>query len=76
MKILLVEDHPELCEWVAKSLRQAGYAVDVADRGDHAEHFLLTGEYDGVLLDLLQERGSDLTMLIAAAVKPASDTAN
>ncbi|QAU35666.1 response regulator [Janthinobacterium sp. 17J80-10] len=52
MKILLVEDHPELCEWVAKSLRQSGYAVDIAARGDHAEHFLLTGEYDGVLLDL------------------------
>ena len=38
MKILLVEDHPELCEWVAKSLRQSGYAVDIADCGEHAEH--------------------------------------
>ena len=52
MKILLVEDHPELCEWLAKSLGQAGYVVEIADRGDHAEHHLLTGEYDGVLLDL------------------------
>lgn len=52
MKILLVEDHPELCEWVAKALRQAGYAVDTTERGDHAEHLLMTGQYDGVLLDL------------------------
>ena len=51
MKILLVEDHPELAEWVAKSLRQDGYAVDTADCGNHAEHYLLTGDYDGVLLD-------------------------
>ncbi len=80
MRILLVEDHPELCEWVAKSLRQAGYAVDTTDRGDHAEHHLLTGEYDGVLLDLslpgrdgldvlrrLRDRGSRVPVLIFTA---------
>jgi two-component system response regulator TctD len=80
MKILLVEDHPELCEWVAKSLRQSGYAVDTADRGDHAEHYLLAGEYDGVLLDLslpgkdgldvlksLRARGSRVPVLIFTA---------
>lgn len=80
MKILLVEDHPELCEWVAKSLRQAGYAVDTAERGDHAEHFLSIGEYDGVLLDLslpgkdgldvlrdLRRRGSRVPVLIFTA---------
>ena len=80
MKILLVEDHPELSEWVAKSLRQVGYAVDVTDRGDHAEHLLLTGDYDGVLLDLslpgkdglevlrsLRARGSHVPVLIFTA---------
>lgn len=80
MRILLVEDHPELCEWVAKSLRQTGYAVDVTDRGDHAEHHLLTGQYDGVLLDLslpgrdglevlsrLRSRGSRVPVLIFTA---------
>lgn len=80
MKILLVEDHPELCEWVAKALRQAGYVVDTTDRGDHAEHHLLTGDYDGVLLDLslpgadgldvlrqLRARGSHVPVLIFTA---------
>ncbi|MBS1159048.1 MAG: response regulator [Proteobacteria bacterium] len=80
MRILLVEDHPELCEWVAKALRQAGYVVDTTDRGDHAEHHLLTGEYDGVLLDLslpgkdglevlrhLRARGSRVPVLIFTA---------
>jgi two-component system response regulator TctD len=80
MRILLVEDHPDLCEWVAKSLRQAGYVVDTAERGDHAEHFLLTGTYDGVLLDLslpgkdgldvlrsLRARGSRVPVLIFTA---------
>jgi two-component system response regulator TctD len=80
MKILLVEDHPELCEWVAKALRQEGYVVDTTDRGDHAEHYLLTGDYDGVLLDLslpgkdglevlrnLRARGSHVPVLIFTA---------
>lgn len=80
MRILLVEDHPELCEWVAKALQQDGYAVDIADCGNHAEHYLLTGDYDGVLLDLslpgkdgldvlrsLRSRGSRVPVLIFTA---------
>jgi two-component system response regulator TctD len=80
MRILLVEDHPELCEWVAKALRQDGYVVDTTDRGDHADHYLLTGQYDGVLLDLslpgkdgmevlrhLRARGSRVPVLIFTA---------
>jgi len=86
MKILLVEDHPELCEWVAKALRQDGYVVDVTDRGDHAEHYLLTGQYDGVLLDLslpgkdgmevlrhLRARGSRVPVLIFTARSSVDD---
>lgn len=52
MRLLLVEDHAELAEWVAKALTQAGYAVDVLSRGDHADHALLTQPYDAVILDL------------------------
>lgn len=52
MRLLLVEDHAELAEWVAKALRNAGYVLDVLDRGDHADHALLTQTYDLVLLDL------------------------
>jgi two-component system response regulator TctD len=86
MRILLVEDHPELCEWVAKALVQAGNVVDTADRGDHAEHFLLTGEYDAVLLDLslpgkdglevlrnLRARGSRVPVLIFTARSSVDD---
>ncbi|MCK9987083.1 MAG: two-component system, OmpR family, response regulator TctD [Azoarcus sp.] len=52
MRLLLVEDHTELAEWVSKALVQAGYAVDVMHRGDHADHALLTQPYDLVVLDL------------------------
>jgi two-component system response regulator TctD len=52
MRLLLVEDHADLAEWVSRALTQAGYAVDVLDRGDHADHALLTQPYDLVILDL------------------------
>ncbi len=52
MRLLLVEDHAELAEWVTKTLRQAGYVLDVLDRGDHADTALLTQSYDLVILDL------------------------
>ncbi|BAL22796.1 response regulator [Azoarcus sp. KH32C] len=52
MRLLLVEDHAELAEWVAKALRHAGYALDVLDRGDHADHALKSQSYDLVILDL------------------------
>lgn len=52
MRLLLVEDHAELAEWVAKALRHAGYVLDVLARGDHAELALRTQRYDLVILDL------------------------
>lgn len=55
MRLLLVEDHAELSQWVSKALRQAGYVLDVLDvldRGDHADHALHTEHYDLVILDL------------------------
>ncbi len=52
MRLLLVEDHAELAEWVARALRAAGYVVDVLQRGDHADLALSTQVYDLVVLDL------------------------
>lgn len=52
MRLLLVEDHADLAEWVSKALRHAGFAVDVLGRGDHAAHALITQPYDLVILDL------------------------
>src|SRR5690606_8721028 len=52
MRLLLVEDHAELAEWVGRSLRQAGFVLDVLGRGDHADQALRTERYDLVILDL------------------------
>lgn len=52
MRILLVEDHADLADTLAKAIGEAGFAVDVVGRGDHADHLLLTQHYDLVVLDL------------------------
>jgi len=53
MRILLVEDEPELAHWLSRSLaRHAGYVVDWADDGVVAERRLRLEEFDAVILDL------------------------
>lgn len=53
MRILLVEDEPELARWLSRSLaRHAGYVVDWADDGIVAERRLSLEEFDAVILDL------------------------
>lgn len=52
MRILLVEDHPELARWIAKAFRSNGFAVDVMADGADADQVLQTENYALVLLDL------------------------
>jgi two-component system OmpR family response regulator len=52
MRVLVVEDEPDLADQLAGTLRDAGYAVDVAHDGEEG-HFLGESEaYDAVVLDL------------------------
>jgi DNA-binding response OmpR family regulator len=52
MRILVVEDEPDLASAVAAGLRREGYAVDVADSGAAALDRMATTPYDVVCLDL------------------------
>ncbi len=52
MRLLLVEDDPLLADGLRRSLRQAGYAVDVAANGADADHMLVGQRYELVVLDL------------------------
>ena len=51
MKILVVEDDPELAEAVADELRDELYAVDVAMDGATASELVAVNDYDTVVLD-------------------------
>lgn len=52
MRLLLVEDEPQLAEQLATGLKDGGYAVDVANNGEDALHMGSVESYDAVVLDL------------------------
>lgn len=51
MRILVVEDEAELARFVARGLRQAGLAVDLAGDGETALEKAIATDYDVVVLD-------------------------
>ena len=53
MRILVVEDEPDLLRAVAQALREAGYAVDEAPNGNEGLYKATAWEYDAVVLDLM-----------------------
>jgi two-component system OmpR family response regulator len=53
MRVLVVEDEPELLRVVAQALREAGYAVDEAADGDDGLYKATSWEYDALVLDLM-----------------------
>jgi two-component system, OmpR family, response regulator TctD len=63
MRILIVEDNRELASWLGKALRQAQYAVDIANDGEDAEHMLKVAAYAVVILDLSLPKLDGLTLL-------------
>ncbi|MCE2969506.1 MAG: response regulator transcription factor [Burkholderiales bacterium] len=80
MRILIAEDDPVLADGLSRSLRSAGYAVDMVADGESADSALTAQGYDLLILDLgmprlagldvlrrLRGRGSALPVLILTA---------
>lgn len=53
MRILLVEDDPEISRFLLKGLAEENHVVDLAEDGERAEELAVAGLYDAVLLDVL-----------------------
>jgi two-component system OmpR family response regulator len=53
MRLLVVEDEPELLSAIARALREEGYAVDEAADGDDGLFKATSWDYDAVVLDLM-----------------------
>lgn len=58
LRVLLVEDEARLADSIARGLRQASHAVDVADRLSTARTKLDMERYDAVILDVNLPDGS------------------
>jgi DNA-binding response OmpR family regulator len=52
MRLLVVEDNPELAQLLAKGLNAAGFEVDSATTADDARTALMTTRYSSIVLDL------------------------
>ncbi len=52
MRILVVEDDPDLSRQLKEALIDVGYAVDIAGDGEEGHHLGDTEPYDAVVLDL------------------------
>ena len=53
MRVLVVEDEPDLLNLLNRSLRRAEYAVDVARDGREGLQKAVSWEYDAIVLDLM-----------------------
>jgi DNA-binding response OmpR family regulator len=56
MRVLVIEDEPELLRALAQALREDGYAVDEAADGEEGLFKATSWEYDAVVLDLMLPR--------------------
>jgi two-component system, OmpR family, response regulator len=63
MRVLLVEDDPDLSRQLKASLADAGYAVDYAPDGEEAQFLGETEPYDAVVLDLGLPKTDGVTVL-------------
>jgi len=53
MRVLIVDDEPELCEQIAQTLRQQQYTVDTAGDGELALEMIFSDPYDLIVLDIM-----------------------
>ena len=53
MRLLVVEDEAKTADFLAKGLRESGFAVDVALNGLDGRYFIEQQEYDLIILDVM-----------------------
>ncbi len=86
MRLLVVEDNPDMAAAIRRGLVEHGFSVDVAHTGYRAEELAGTEPYDVIVLDVmlpdldgvqvcrnLRRRGSDALVLMLTALSGTSD---
>ena len=86
MRLLLAEDERELSRALTAILTHHNYSVDTVDNGEDALDYLIDGQYDGAVLDImmprrdgisvvraLRERGSTVPVLLLTARSQIED---
>ncbi|OHD24990.1 MAG: DNA-binding response regulator [Spirochaetes bacterium RBG_16_67_19] len=63
MRVLIVEDDPKIASFVAKGLKQAGYAVDRAANGQAGLELARSAPYDAAIVDIMLPRLDGLALI-------------
>jgi two-component system OmpR family response regulator len=53
VRVLVVEDHPDMAQLLGQGLREAGFAVDALTTGEDAVSMATEYDYDAVVLDVM-----------------------
>ena len=86
MKILIIEDEPQVVEFLKKGLTEKGYETIVAYDGQMGERLVSKGEFDFIILDVIlpfinghelckriRERGLQVPILMLTALGTTDD---
>ena len=63
LKILIVDDEPDILELIAEEFNHHGHVVSIASSGNEAIEFLKKGKFDFVVSDFKMPNGSGLDIL-------------
>ena len=69
MKLLIAEDDPKLLKSLIHILENNKFSIDGVNNGDDALNYGLTGEYDGIILDIMMPGMDGLKVLQALRAK-------
>lgn len=74
MKFLIVEDNPQVAQFVRKGLGEAGHTVDHADNGRDGLFLATTEQYDAIIMDRMLPGGVDGLGIIDALRRTGNTT--
>ncbi len=63
MKLLVAEDDPKLLKTLVRLFEMNNYSVDGVDNGADALEYAMTGEYDGLVLDIMMPEMDGISAL-------------
>jgi two-component system, OmpR family, response regulator len=63
MRLLIIEDEPDLLRALSQGLREDGYAVDVAEDGEEGAYKAIEFEYDAIVLDWMLPKMNGVALL-------------
>ncbi|HLT75757.1 MAG TPA: response regulator, partial [Ferrovibrio sp.] len=74
MKVLLVEDNPQVSQFIRKGLSEGGHVVDHAENGRDGLFMATTESYDVIILDRMLPGGIDGLGIIEALRRTGNRT--